>query len=132
MEDASLQTFEAYVSLNSELEHSFGDTGNAPNLGRNKWNTFDLQLMAENSGLENVDKAKVALLESINLNTPLDERSMEHYNHDATFTQDYPYCKTNAGALQLRKMPWDHQKDGRMYLNGAILFNILGITSLLI
>ena len=88
--------------------------------------------MAHNSGFENADKAQLAVLEKVDLNTPLDEREMEHYSHDASYTQDYPFPKTRAGALQLKKMPWDHQQDAKLYLNGAILFNILGVASLMI
>jgi len=126
VENARMQTFVAYVSFNSELEHSLGLKGNAPILARNKWNSVDLQLMAENSGFENAKKAQIALLEQVNLNTALDERNMEHYNHDASYTQDYPHCKTMAGALQLKTMPWEHKRNEYFYLRATALLQLLG------
>ena len=126
IENARQQTFIAYVSQNTELEHSFGDKGNAPVLARNKWQTLDLELMADNSNFENAQKAKLALLEQVNLNTTLDERNMEHYNHDASYTQDYPHCKTMAGALQLNTMPWDHKRNEYFYLGATALLQVLG------
>lgn len=132
IEDASLQTFIAYVSLNSELEHTWGSTGNAPVLARNKWNTVDIELMAENSEFVNVKEAKVALLERVNLDTPLDEHIMEHYDHDATYTQDYPYKKTQAGALQLATMPWVHNRNKFFYESLALVSLLGGFTLALI
>ena len=126
IENARQQTFVAYVSKNPELEHTFNTRGNAPILARNKWHSVDLELMAEHSGFENSKKAQVALLEQVNLSTPLDERNMEHYNHDASYTQDYPHCKTMAGALQLKAMPWDLKRDERWYLGTAALLQVLG------
>lgn len=113
------------MSLNKELEHTFGDRGNAPVLARNKWNTVDIELMAQNSEFENVKQAQVALLERVNLDSPLTEHSMEHYDHDASYTQDYPYKKTRAGALQLATMPWDHRRNKSFY-NALALISLTG------
>lgn len=77
--------------------------------------------MAKNSNFENAEKAQVALLERVNLHTPLDERNMEHYDHDASYTQDYPHSKTKPGALQLYEMPWDHRKKAEVYGTGSLV-----------
>lgn len=117
----------AYVSLNSELEHTFGSAGNAPDLARNKWKSVNLEAMAANSGFENQREASWALLERVDLQTALDERNMEHYSHDASYSQDYPHPKTLAGALQLREMPWDLEKKKGVYWKAAGALQVLGV-----
>lgn len=64
--------------------------------------------MAKQIPFVNQDKLAVALLERVDLNTPNDERNSEHYTHDASYSQDFPYTKSRAGILQLKEMPWDH------------------------
>ena len=39
-------------------------------------------------------------------------------------SEPYPWAKTEAGALQLGKMPWDHRNDAQHYFMTS-LFGIL-------
>lgn len=131
VEDASRQTFEAYVSLNTELNHKFGSHGNSPSPGRNKWNSVDVKDMANNSDFVNVGEAEVALLERVDSNSPLDERNMDHYDHDASYTQDYPHCKTMAGALQTDLPLWQLEKRLSYMRNMTFISGLLGLGLLL-
>lgn len=45
----------------------------------------------------------------------MDERHYERRGVDAAFSEPYPWAKTEAGALQLDKMPWNHRNDSRHY-----------------
>lgn len=49
--------------------------------------------------LTNVDQAKVACLEEVNMDTPLDEKHPRHYDLEMTSTKVFPYTKTRSGAL---------------------------------
>jgi hypothetical protein len=55
-----------------------------------------------------------------------DERSPLRRNVDAAFTAPFPYAKTEAGALQLKKMPWDLRNEARHYLLGSLFSFLVG------
>lgn len=77
--------------------------------------------MVKASELTNKEQAKVAMIELVNLETPLDERVPLHYDHDMSGCITYPYMKTRSGALQSRDMPWDYEKyQSRWAMAGGI------------
>lgn len=116
IENALPQTFDCYVSLNSELDekNEFFKKGNAVGSKFNVWSHVYLPDMAKASGLKNADTVKIALLERVNHKTALDERDPKHFEVNLIGSEDYPFEKTRAGALQLRHMPWElrAQRDG--------------------
>lgn len=83
--------------------NSFGDDR------RFNFTSFFLPDMIDAVELQNKDQAKVAIIELVNLDTPLDEKNTHHYDLDMTGTQSYPYRRTRAGALQSRVMPWHYE-----------------------
>lgn len=83
--------------------------------------------MVDSVELTNKEQAKVAMIELVNMDTPLDERNPQHYDHDMTGGVTFPYQKTRAGALQSRNMPWDYEKYQSRW---AILGGISGLLAL--
>lgn len=65
--------------------------------------------MARASGFKNYDQCKVAAVERVSLDTPLDERDPRHFDIPLGAEVPYPYVKTRAGALQAHMMPWDYR-----------------------
>jgi len=124
IENSLPQTFEGYVSLNSELDekNDFFKEGNATNPRFNKWNHVYLPDMAEATGFKNANEAKVALIECVNPQSVLDERLPKHFEMSLIGSEDYPFPKTRAGALQLRKMPWDLKGEQNFYLAAGFVF----------
>lgn len=55
--------------------------------------------MAKTANLENREFMKLAVIEKVALDTPIDERNCHHRNISSEYKQDYPYEKTMAGAL---------------------------------
>ena len=67
--------------------------------------------MAKHSGLTNKDQVRVATIECVKLDTPLDEKDPRHYHGaDMNKGEMWPYHKTMSGALQCSTMPWDHNR----------------------
>lgn len=83
--------------------------------------------MVEATELKNKEQAKVAMIELVNLDTDLDERNPEHYDHDMTGSREYPYVKTMSGALQSRKMPWDYERHQSVW---ALVGGVSGLIAL--
>ena len=77
--------------------------------------------------LTNKAQAKVAILECVDLDTPLDEKNVRHWDLDMTGTQAYPYRRTRAGALQSQVMPWHYEKRQSMW---ALVGGVSGIIAL--
>lgn len=89
------------------------------------WGHVYLPDMVKFAGLQNVDSAKVALLEAVDLNTPLDERDVNLFKKSLAVEEEYPYPKTRSGALNLPKMPWHlrHERNDYFLFGGlATLF----------
>jgi cytochrome oxidase assembly protein ShyY1 len=124
IENSLPQTFEGYVSVNSELDekNEFFKKGNATGKRFNKWSHVYLPDMAEASGFKNASEAKVALIECVSNKSVLDERLPKHYEMTLIGSEDYPYPKTRAGALQLRHMPWDLRSEQNFYLAAGFVF----------
>ena len=63
--------------------------------------------MARATGFKNKHQVRVACLDRIDLNTPMDETHPRLYSGcDLSVEKDYPFEKTKSGALQCRSMPW--------------------------
>lgn len=134
IENSLPQTFECYLSLNSELDekNSFFKKGNSPGKGRNKWSHVYLPDMAKTSEFKNQGAVKLALLERVNPNSPLDERNPKHYEMTLIGSEETPYPKTQAGALQLRKMPWDLAHERNTYATvGVVLTGLAAVIKFL-
>ena len=59
------------------------------------------------SELLNQKEASVALVERLHETGNLDERESRRRDVGCEFSEPYPHAKTESGALQLHKMPWD-------------------------
>ena len=101
MDDAMFETeITGYVSKGEE--HTGGILGKKPNLAdEQRWSMGNLYLpeFVRATDITNVDQAKVACIEEVNLDTPLDEKHPRHYDIEMTSTRRWPYLKTRAGAL---------------------------------
>ena len=82
--------------------------------------------MAKGSELLNQSEVAVAVVERLAETGNYDERSSERRGTDAQFSEPYPWAKTEAGALQLDKMPWDHRNDAKEYLLGSAFGFLVG------
>jgi hypothetical protein len=115
--------FVGYVSEGEELDGGIFSKKGANVWTEQKWSieSFFLPEMVEASELQNKEQARVALIELVNLDTPLDERNTRHYDVDMTGSEEFPYKKTMSGALQSRKMPWDYERhQSRWALTGGL------------
>jgi hypothetical protein len=65
--------------------------------------------MARATEFKNYNQCKVAAIEQVDLDTPLDERDPRHFSIPLGAEVRYPYVKTRAGALQAHMMPWDYR-----------------------
>jgi hypothetical protein len=79
--------------------------------------------------LTNKTQAKVAIIELVNLDTPLDERNTHHLNLDMTGTNTYPYIKTRAGALQGPSMPWHYESKQSLWALVGGVSGLIAATS---
>jgi len=99
-----------YVSVGEQ--HTGGIFGKKPNVISGQSfdiGNFYLPDMVRGIGLNNPEQAKVAILEKVNLDTPLDEKHPIHYDTEMTTISEWPYQKTRSGALQGKLMPWDYE-----------------------
>lgn len=119
-----------YVSKGDE--HTGGILGKKPNLAdEQRWQMGNLYLpeFVRATDITNVDQAKVACIEEVNLDTPLDEKHPRHYDIEMTSTRRWPYLKTRAGALQGKVMPWDYErKQGWLAAIGGVS-GLIALTS---
>jgi hypothetical protein len=56
----------------------------------------------------------------------LDERRSERRALDCAGTLNYPYAKTETGALQLPRMPWQYKNDAKNYFVGGLFGLVVG------
>lgn len=117
------ETFTCFVSEGGDHDYKrkFFKDGNAPEPRAYKWGHVYLPDMVKASGLKNADSAKVALLEAVELDTPLDERQPKLFEMTLGVDEDYPYPKTLSGALHITPMPWTLNRER----NNLILFGSL-------
>ena len=119
-----------YVSDCEDVQDNriFGKEGNVYDEQRFSIKNFFLPEMVDACELTNKKQAKVAVIELVDLDTPLDERHTEHYQTGGmTGSEDLPYIKTRAGALQGRKMPWDYDREQTMYAGIGALASIAAL-----
>ena len=126
IERVSRQKFVGFVSKMSELRNKQMFNGNAYQKGRALYNCADLEDMAKGSELLNKNEASVAIIERLAETGNFDERSSQRRGTDSSFTEPYPWAKTEAGALQLDKMPWEHRNDAKEYLLGSVVGFLVG------
>ena len=100
--------------------------GNSPAKGRGVFNNTDRQDLVEYSELENKEQASVAILERLSPTGVYDERNAQRYGTNMTFDEPYPWCKTESGALQLEKMPWDLTHDAKCYFAASVASFLVG------
>jgi hypothetical protein len=111
-----------YVSIGEE--HIGGILNKKPNIAdAQRWTmgNFYLPDYVRATDLTNVDQAKVAIIEEVSLDTPLDEKHPRHYDQEMTSTPRFPITKTRAGALQGKVTPWEYQnRQGWLAMVGGI------------
>lgn len=54
--------------------------GNVDHRRRSEWNYADLELMAKFTNFKNADKIGKVILESVQMDSPVDERNMRYSN----------------------------------------------------
>lgn len=106
IEDTSNQKFIGFVSKLPELSSHSIMEGNSTNEEKRDFTHADTQDFVNASGFINKKQAGVAVVEQLHEMGILDERRSERRALDSCATQNYPYAKTESGALQLPKMPW--------------------------
>lgn len=126
IERVDRQKFLGFVSKMSELSNDQYFNGNAYQAGRELFNNADLEDMGKRSELLNRQQASVAVIERLAETGVYDERSSQRRGVDASFTEPYPWAKTEAGALQLKKMPWDLRNDARDYFFLSVATFLVG------
>ena len=126
IEDVDVQTFVGFVSQLSELQDHGIFQGNAYQDGRQKYNYANIDDLARTSGFLNRKQAGVAVVERLHEIGDINERRRQHYSCDASFTEEYPYAKTEAGALQQKNMPWDYKNNAKMYFASSVASFIVG------
>ena len=126
IEKVDRQRFVGFVSRMSELSNKQMFNGNAYQKGRELYNCADLEDMGKACELLNKEQASVAIIERLAETGNYDERSPSRRGHDAQFSIPYPFAKTESGALQLDKMPWDHRNDAKEYLAASVVGFLVG------
>jgi len=82
--------------------------------------------MARTAEFKNKKESSVAVVERLYETGDLNERRGKRYSHDADGALDYPYYKTEAGALQLPTMPWEHKNRAKALFASSIISFIVG------
>jgi hypothetical protein len=126
IERVDRQRFVGFVSKLSDLSNKQYFNGNAYQKGRDFYANADIEDMVKSSDLENKAEASVAVIECLTETGVYDERSPSRRGTDAQFTVPYPWPKTEAGALQLDKMPWDYRNEATHYFVGSVLGFLVG------
>ena len=126
IERVDRQRFLCFVSRLDELSNDSWFQGNAYQKGRRFYNNADLQDMGKSSELLNREQASVAVLEQLHETGNYDERNSVRFGVDAASTAEYPWAKTEAGALQLYKMPWDYKNEAKHYLAASVFSFLVG------
>lgn len=126
IERVDRQRFICFVSKLDELRNTSMFQGNAYQKGRLFYTSTDLQDLAKSSELLNREQASVAVLEQLHETGNYDERDSVRYGVSSQFTEEYPWAKTESGALQLYKMPWQYKNESKHYLAASLFSFIVG------
>ena len=115
-----------FVRTNEGKEKEvFPRRGKTADENRRLWQSAYLEDMVKVCELKNPG-ANIALIESVSLDNPLDERNPKHYNVDCSFKTTYPYEKTRAGALQVKEMSWDFENKRNFSFGVSVIGFVLG------
>ncbi len=126
IERVDRQRFVCFVGKVDELRNDSWFQGNAYQKGRLFYTNADLQDLAKSSELVNREQASVAVLERLHETGNYDERDSVRFGVDSHFTEQYPWAKTEAGALQLQKMPWELKNESKQYLIASLFSFLVG------
>lgn len=126
IERVDRQRFICFVGRLEELRNTSWFQGNAYQKGRLFYTSADLQDLAKSSELLNRDQASVAVLERLHETGSFDERSGVRFGVDSHFTEEFPWAKTESGALQLQKMPWELRNESKHYLIASLFSFVVG------
>ena len=126
IEKVDRQKITCFVSKLSELKNDSWFQGNAYQKGRLFYTSADLEDMGKSSELLNREQASVAVLEQLHETGIYDERSSSRFGVSCQATEEYPWAKTESGALQLAKMPWDYKNESKTYLIASLASFIVG------
>lgn len=126
LEEVDRKKYVCFVSKMSHLQNNQWFNGNAYQKGRELFNNADIEDMGKRSGLLNREEASVAVLERLVETGIVDERHSQRRGCDAQFSEQYPWARTEAGALQLEKMPWDLRNEATHYLLGSFFGFFVG------
>jgi hypothetical protein len=126
IENANHQKFVGFVSRLPELSNNSLFDGNSIDETKRGFTSADTQDFAKASGFVNSKQAGVAVVEQLHELGVLDERRSERRASDCCLTENYPYSKTETGALQLPRMPWQYTNDAKHYLLGSVFSFVIG------
>lgn len=126
IEQVDRQKFTCFVSRLDELSNHSWFKGNAYQQGRRFYTSADMEDLGKSSELNNRQQASVALLERLHETGNYDERNSVRFGVDSQFTEEYPWAKTESGALQLYKMPWDYRNESKRYLLASLFSFLVG------
>ena len=110
----------------SDLRNQQYFNGNAYQKGRLYYNNADMEDMGKSSELLNREEASVAVVERLAETGTFDERSSIRRENDSHFSVPYPWAKTESGALQLDRMPWDCRNDATHYFAASVFGFFVG------
>lgn len=126
IEDVSRQTFVGFVSQLDELKEHGWLQGNAYQDGRQLYSYANLDDLSKTTNFLNRKQASVAVIEELHQLGDLNERRAQRYANDMDHKAVYPWAKTESGALQLAKMPWDYRNDSKFYFATSLASFIVG------
>lgn len=116
-----------FVSQLEDLAHQGGlFSGNAYQEGRLHYEYANIDDISKSSGLKNRKQNSVAVVERLFETGDLNERRGKRYSQDCDFALDYPYYKTESGALQSGTMPWDYKNRAKNFLGAGLVSLIVG------
>ena len=81
---------------------------------------------ARSSEFVNQKQASVAMIERLHETGIVDERMAQRNSTSCQFSEEYPYAKTESGALQLQKMPWDYRNEAKYYFMATFASLLVG------
>lgn len=126
IERVDRQRFLCFVSKLDDLKNSSWFQGNAYQKGRLFYTSSDMEDFAKSSELGNKEQASVAVLEQLHETGNYDERDSVRLGTDSQFTSEYPWAKTESGALQLQTMPWTYRNEAKHYLIASVFSFLVG------
>lgn len=122
--------YTAFVSQGEDHRKFFRQGGNIDCEQKFEMNEFYLPDMARATRFLNKDQVRVACLEKINLDTPMNEKHPGTYDgKNMCNMKGYPYEKTMSGALQCNEMPWDFARKQQYWSATAMVTGVVGLAA---